>query len=64
MTFDLPESEKQDLLGRDDESYVTDSSLMFEKTKMMEFNSALDIFSEIDSQYFRTMPKKRNTILG
>jgi len=32
-----------------DASSMTDSSLMFEKTKMLEFNSALDIFSEIDS---------------
>ena len=47
MTFDIQESEKQDLEMKDGESFVTDSSLMFEKTKMLEFNSALDIFSEI-----------------
>lgn len=63
MTFDIQESEKQDLEMRDGESFVTDSSLMFEKTKMLEFNSALDIFSEIDSQYFRTMPKRRTSLI-
>lgn len=63
MTFLKEEEVEEEKKGDADGSSVTDSSLMFEKTKMLEFNSALDIFSEIDSQYFdKQSPRRRGTI--
>lgn len=43
-------------------SSSTDSSLAYERAKMLEFNSELDIYSEIDSLYFKQTPKRRGTL--
>ena len=46
----------------DDQS--ADSSLKLEKKRREEFNSQLDLFSEIDSSYFKTPARgRRGTIL-
>ena len=55
------EEEEDDQQGED--KTETDSSLRYEKQKREEFNSELDIYSEVDSSYFRTgMNKRRNTV--
>ena len=43
-------------------SSITDSSLEYEKLKLEEFNSELDLYSEIDSAYFRK-PRRGTVIL-
>lgn len=47
----------------DDVKTITDSSLLYEKQKREDFNSEMDIFSDVDSAQNRAM-KRRGTLLA
>jgi len=47
----------------DDVKTITDSSLLYEKQKREEFNSEMDIFSEVDSVQ-NNKTKRRGTLLA